>query len=423
MSTNLLDTVKAFFNHEVVDRTASSLGETESGVHKALSGIIPLLLGSIVSKAHSGDSGSVFDMAKTAGSGSLSHTLKGLATGDLQSIIARGMDLVHGLFGSHAVAVNRSVSGFAGISEPSANSLMSLVAPVALGKLGEHAAANNMNASAFSSYLDSQKGSIVAALPPGLNVGNIPGLSAMSSWSAATATPVTDIRPHSNTEVHRALPEPRSSGNKWLLPLLLIAAALLLWYFLGKGCNQSRDTVATTDTVTTVAPAPLPAPDTVTNRTPARSATKVRLANGVELDAYSGGVEEQLVQCLDDAACKAGKDKWFDFDNINFEVGSARLTAESNTQVSNIAAILKAYPNAHVKVGGYTDKTGDDAANKTLSQQRADAVLNAIRSAGAMAAQLTGAEGYGSAFATVPATASDEERRKDRRIALQLNAK
>ncbi|GAB4094108.1 OmpA family protein [Flaviaesturariibacter terrae] len=426
MSANVLESVKAFFNHEVAGRAAASLGESDSNVHKALSGIIPVILGSAVSKASSGDAGSVLDMAKSAGSGGLANTLKGLATGDLQSIISRGMDLVHGLFGSHAPAVNKSISGFSGVSEPSANSLMALVAPVALGKLGEHAAANNMNASSFASYLESQKGAIAAAVPAGLSLGSIPGLGTLGSWTGTTTGPTAatgpDIRQRSISEVRPALPDRNPSGNKWLLPLVLVIAALVLWYFLGKGCNKSHEQSGTSDTVTTVTPAPLP-PDTSTTSSTGKTSTKVRLANGVELDAYAGGVEEQLVKCLDDAACKAGKDKWFDFDNINFEVGSARLTAESNAQINNIAAILNAYPGAHVKVGGYTDKTGNDAANKTLSQQRADAVLDAIKAAGGKAGQLTGAEGYGSAFAKVPATASDEERRKDRRIALQLNAK
>ena len=154
-----------------------------------------------------------------------------------------------------------------------------------------------------------------------------------------------------------------------------------------------------------------------------RESTKVKLADGTEINAYKGGVEDQLVACLNDAGCAAGKDKWYDFDNINFETGSAKLTAESQAQVQNIVAILKAYPKAKIKIGGYTDKTGNAAANKTLSQQRADAVMNAIKASGADAGQLVGAEGYGSEFAKVAADASDEERRKDRRIAVQLREK
>ena len=65
-----------------------------------------------------------------------------------------------------------------------------------------------------------------------------------------------------------------------------------------------------------------------------------------------------------------------------------------------------------------TDVTGDAAANKKLSQDRADAVDAAVKAAGANAKQLTGAEGYGSQFAKAGADAPDSEKEKDRRIAL-----
>jgi outer membrane protein OmpA-like peptidoglycan-associated protein len=117
------------------------------------------------------------------------------------------------------------------------------------------------------------------------------------------------------------------------------------------------------------------------------------------------------------------KDLWFDFDDINFEFGSATITAESQRQVKNIAEIVKAYPKLKLKIGGYTDKTGDAAINKKLSQDRADNVTAAIVAAGANAAQLEKAEGYGSEFAKFAADAPDEERKADRRISVSVRAK
>lgn len=156
----------------------------------------------------------------------------------------------------------------------------------------------------------------------------------------------------------------------------------------------------------------------------ARESLKVELPGGATVDAYKGGIEDKLVEFLKTDWTKLGVDSlksvWFDFDNLTFETGKATITTESKSQISNIAAILNAFPNAKFKIGGYTDKTGDAAANKKLSQERADAVLAAIQAAGAKAAQLAGAEGYGSDFAKVAATASDEERKADRRIAISV---
>ena len=134
-------------------------------------------------------------------------------------------------------------------------------------------------------------------------------------------------------------------------------------------------------------------------------------------------MEDKLVTCLNDAACKPGKDLWFDFDNINFETASAKITSESQVQVNNIAAILKAYPAVKVKIGGYTDKVGKEENNKKLSLDRAAAVTEAIKAAGANAAQLLSPEGYGSEFAKEAVDASDEARKKDRRIAVSVREK
>ena len=98
---------------------------------------------------------------------------------------------------------------------------------------------------------------------------------------------------------------------------------------------------------------------------------------------------------------------------------STELEAGSQVQLDNLVAILKAYPDAKIKVGGYTDKVGDEAANVKLSTARANYIKTALEKAG-VGAQVIGAEGYGSQFATVAATASDAERAVDRKMAVRF---
>lgn len=153
------------------------------------------------------------------------------------------------------------------------------------------------------------------------------------------------------------------------------------------------------------------------------SAVDVMLPNNQKIQAAQGGMEDRLVTYIKSGTTPAGKDVWFDFDNLNFDLASSQITDESQVQLENIATILKAYPNVKVKVGGYTDNTGDSASNMRLSQNRADAVANALIKFDVPPAQIVGAEGYGSQFAKVPATASNEERAKDRRISLSVREK
>jgi outer membrane protein OmpA-like peptidoglycan-associated protein len=228
---------------------------------------------------------------------------------------------------------------------------------------------------------------------------------------------------------------------KWLLPLLLIGAALLWW----KGCNKTADvnadaaavvsneptiidngTTATMDTGNTNATNNDATAATVAAVTTAQS-TKVKLACGSEIDAYQGGIEANLVKFLDNKAAPFNADdkkaNWINFDNMNFEFGTSKLTGESIKQIKNLVAILECYKGLKIKIGGYTDKVGPDAGNMKLSQSRADAILKALKDNGAKADQLIGAEGYGETLATVAETATDEARAVDRKTAVRIMAR
>ncbi len=106
------------------------------------------------------------------------------------------------------------------------------------------------------------------------------------------------------------------------------------------------------------------------------------------------GVESRLVTYLNDGTAVVTDESWFDFDRLLFDTGKATLQPQSQEQLGNIAAILKAYPNVKVRIGGYTDNTGDAAANVTLSQARADNVVAELVKLGVDPARIE-AKGYG----------------------------
>ena len=100
---------------------------------------------------------------------------------------------------------------------------------------------------------------------------------------------------------------------------------------------------------------------------------------------------------------------------INFETGSAAISAESRDLLTKAAATMKQLPAGTViEISGHTDSTGDPAANLALSQQRADAVRITLINLGVPADALK-AEGYGD---TKPVASNDtaEGRFQNRRI-------
>lgn len=81
---------------------------------------------------------------------------------------------------------------------------------------------------------------------------------------------------------------------------------------------------------------------------------------------------------------------------INFPSGSAEIPANMTSFLQSAAVNLKQLGRGTViEIAGYTDNSGDPGSNVTLSQQRADAVRNALIKAGVDPAMVV-AKGYGS---------------------------
>ncbi|MCG8720476.1 OmpA family protein [Tenacibaculum finnmarkense] len=119
----------------------------------------------------------------------------------------------------------------------------------------------------------------------------------------------------------------------------------------------------------------------------------LKLNDGTEFLALSKGFESGLLNFIKSDA-KADKNSWFNLRRVLFKTGAADLDEKSNNQINNVVKILKAYPNVNLKLGGYTDNTGNADFNKSLSEKRANAILNSIVSKG-IAKERLNAEGYG----------------------------
>jgi len=104
-----------------------------------------------------------------------------------------------------------------------------------------------------------------------------------------------------------------------------------------------------------------------------------------------------------------------------FDIGKATLQPASQQQLINIAAILRAYPPVKIGIGGYTDNTGDAAANLRLSGERADNVRAELVRLGIDLSRI-GAEGYG-AENPIADNFTEEGRQKNRRISLRVTEK
>ncbi len=99
---------------------------------------------------------------------------------------------------------------------------------------------------------------------------------------------------------------------------------------------------------------------------------------------------------------------------INFETGKADIKPESQAIVDQIAEMLKANASLNVSIEGHTDNVGSAASNKTLSENRAKSVMNAILGKGIEKSRLS-AKGWGQEK-PVGDNKTEDGRAKNRRV-------
>lgn len=113
---------------------------------------------------------------------------------------------------------------------------------------------------------------------------------------------------------------------------------------------------------------------------------------------------EYAVETLTTLTKKGGVRKWEEVDcelldnnilPILYELGSARLTAESRQIIDNkLLNLMKEKPLISVEISSHTDSRGSSSSNQSLSQRRAESVVNYLVNRGIKRSRLV-ATGYG----------------------------
>jgi outer membrane protein OmpA-like peptidoglycan-associated protein len=360
-----------------------------------------MLAGLVAKVGQPGFLGQIFSLVTNPANGpsalsGLTSNLGSLASGATSSPVANlGSQFLSSIFGSNMSSVTDSIGRSVGVSSGKAGSLLAMAAPLVLGVLGQHVRQNNLSAADLGSALKAEAPSFQRFLPA--------GLGSLFGGASNVASNLTAV-----------VPEKVATGNRWLWPVVLLAALLLcLFWFFNRTKAPVNDAVQTASTAAANA------------GSAAASALgdffKTKLPDGVELNIPRFGIENKLISFLGDSSKPVDTTTWFNFDRLLFDTGKATLQPSSQEQLGNIAAILKAYPNVHVKLGGYTDNTGDAAANVALSGARAKNVMEGLVAAGVDPSRLE-SKGYGDQY-PVGDNATEEGRAQNRRIALLVTQK
>ncbi|MCB2230043.1 OmpA family protein [bacterium] len=151
-------------------------------------------------------------------------------------------------------------------------------------------------------------------------------------------------------------------------------------------------------------------------------------AKGCPLDSDGDGVPDHLDKCpgtpsgieIDSTGCPIVKRITEKITlNIQYATNSYEPDDVSKQQLDSIALRIRAYPDTKIEIRGFTDNSGSETTNQTLSENRANGVRDYLVSKGVPAEQLT-AKGYGEDPAYFVAdNATPEGRAKNRRVEIE----
>lgn len=403
MSFNLIESVKEVFSGDMTNKLAGLLGESQVNLQKALQGVIPSVLSAIILKSETTDVHDFFRTVSEAAKIEIPFNQNSLAWWwDKKSV---GTDYKKVVFDEKSQGLSDAIALYAGVSRHSAFSLLSIAAPGALGVLGRYIVENKMNANGFRVFLNGQKRMILNEMPTGIFLEGILGFENLTGISEKLLG-IENAGTNSKTPY------------KWiLLGILLLAGIGVIWYFISKPAPAEM-------------PAQILAPpkeavkkDSAVKSPVSNSQYSVSLPDGKILVTNKGSLEDQLFQFFNDPAAKPSRRYPYNFDQLDFNKGSAVITSDGMGQVQNVASILRAFPKARIVIGGFNSRGGDSIRNKILCENRAFAVAAALKSSGANSNQVTGVVSFGSDFAKYPSHAADSLRARDDRISISIRAK
>jgi outer membrane protein OmpA-like peptidoglycan-associated protein len=396
MTKSLVDTIRQAITPSVVSQLSDAFRQSTPAVEKGLLGTTAALLGSIAARSDDRSFMSqLFSLVTEPAAGATFDAPERLleqtqrATAEPGGLLSRFQSM---LLRNRGPAVD-ALARYAGLNTSTASSLLGVAASLVLGHLTRLVRQDQLDAGSLARRLAHERSSINAAIPAALASFSTPGAPSATSRPIRTVGERTVATPSAH----------QSSSLPWVAAALVGAVALFGLFSILRVARQPELPAVS---------AP-PSVGTSGYETPT-------IPGRTDLRFPPSAMEGHLLTYIETAS-PSNREVWFEFDRVGFEPDSATLRPDSRGQLADIAAILRAHPRVRVKIGGYTDNSGDPATNLRLSQAKASAVAAELRALGVEGDRIV-AEGFGDQY-PIADNSTAEGRARNRRVAIRVISK
>ena len=347
-------------------------GESAENSSKAVGLALPAVVAGLLKNVTSNpaNAGSLFNLINGAQGQQLEAAAAQAQGGNLDTLMGLGKNLLPNLLGGNGAEVAEQISEQSGVSKVAAGSLITLALPLILSVLR----GQSLNQGQLLGLLGQQQGWLSKVLNnkmlSALGIGSLGEViskvgSIGSSFSAGSAAPVAAAA--------------ASSGGSGLGKWLGLGAAVLLGLFALKSCGGKSDAPQAPAAASAASAAPAPetkASEPAPASAPAASAPASAPGEPAASAPASAPAAASVPAAAASAATPAADVASVAYENavakFYFATGKSNVADGAEKIVGDVIAAGK--EGKKLIVSGYTDTTGNAAANEELSKTRAKAV-------------------------------------------------
>lgn len=411
---NLFATLHEVLNSDVITRIAAYIDEPADKTNKAVKGLVYTIIGGLMKRTTTeiGVNQLFNHIQKGRFDGALTDNL--LITlrdaSQTNALITQGDEVISHLLPAMKSSIGSMISGYAGIRNSSAISLLGLTSTIVLHVLGRQVKDRKLDADGLAASLFSERESLVNEVPEELMPRLIEKLGLQQVVSgvaaparrnvaetssgryAANASGTTTInRPPVSYDLADDSDTDNGALTKWGIGILFaIALAAGGYYVYQNTKNHSADSgdasdvttvtsdTITADTVTRSLAVPIDTTAKPKPTTPVASSTPPASVS----TAATGGLTQLMSPYLGNPTLPKGR--VFPLTGIAFTPGSLSMTSGSIATVGELATLLKTYPNLQIQLIGYANdaQVGTGFTNKSLSFKRVNQIKQQLMSSG-----------------------------------------